>query len=149
MSAFDPYDSTTLKQYMNTVIDEVAVQLDWSVGGGQYDEPFTDVMLALNIGNLDDWVSNAEYSQIRAMARYQVWRHVAEATTGHYDVSSDLKSLKRSQMHAMALSNIAQAAVDLGSLGVSVASTFGTFRAPLWDPYRVDLNQATSEYGVE
>jgi hypothetical protein len=104
------YTDTTLKNFMHTTVAGVAAVLEWSVAGGDYDEPLNDVLLGLG---LDDASGATNVRLLRAAAKVAVWRAALGALASHVDETTDEDSFKSSQMHDMARRNLALAEQEL------------------------------------
>lgn len=146
------YSETTLARYCHAVLDEVARQLGWTVEGGSYGEIVNEVLLALDTDDLSVWTTTLQREQLRAVARWKAWEQAADALAGYYDVTEDLQSIKRSQMHKAALASAERArdaAAALGVESVYVPGQLTTFSMPSWDPYRRTGGvSSVSEFGV-
>jgi hypothetical protein len=104
------YTDTTLKNFMHTTVAGVAAVLEWSVAGGDYDEPLNDVLLGLG---LDDASGATNVRLLRAAAKVAVWRAALAGLAAHVDETTDEDSFKSSQMHEMARRNLALAEQEL------------------------------------
>jgi hypothetical protein len=104
------YTDTTLKEYMHTTVAGVAAVLEWTVAGGDYDEPLNDVLLGLG---LDDASGTTNVRLLRTAAKVAVWRAALAGLAAHVDETTDEDSFRSSQMHDMARHNLALAEQEL------------------------------------
>jgi hypothetical protein len=95
---------------MHVAVAGVAAVLEWTVAGGDYDEPLNDVLLGLG---LDDASGATNVRLLRAAAKVAVWRAALGALAVHVDETTDEDSFRSSQMHDMARRNLALAEQEL------------------------------------
>lgn len=106
------YTEETLAQFMHTVLGPVASTMDYVTpegDAGDYAEAVNETLLAYDISDIAD---ATDIKKVRVLARREAWRKVMDETAGHYDVSADDASYKRSQLHEQAKANFEQAATE-------------------------------------
>lgn len=113
------YTEKTLADFMHEVLDEVAVLLGWAAPAddalGKYKEPVNEAVLAY-FGGAGDLADATDVRRLRAVARVEVWRAVADKTSGDYDYENATDKFKRSQINAQAIKAMARAQTVLDTL---------------------------------
>lgn len=97
------YTEPELAVFMERVLGPTATALGWAVGtdtAGDYAEIVNDTLLTVGVSDI---ASATDIEQLRAVARWQVWRWAADALASKFDISTDGQSLSRSQLHEQAI----------------------------------------------
>jgi len=129
------YTETTIKYYLHDMLGAVATMLGWSPDGADYDEAVDEAIASYGVDDISAITGRDNVRKLRALARREVWRAVMQATTGHYDVTTDGASRNRSQMHVQAREqfDLADAAcMSYGEDGYTISSVHISYTD---DPY--------------
>lgn len=110
------YTDFTLAAYMATVTNNVAAALGWTADN--FSEAVNDTLLAYGVTTAAD---AGDIPRLRALAKVEAWRAVADATAADFNFSADGGSYSREQIHQHALDALtraqAQAAPFVDDLG--------------------------------
>lgn len=138
MAAPTAYTEETLKAYMHTVLGAVATALEWSVAGGQYDEPVNEVLLAYDV---TDIANATNVRKLRALARREAWRAAVNSLASNYNFSADGARHDLSQVYEQAQKQLEAAEADTLAYDPDYAVTLGTMDTT-YDPYEpVDVTE--------
>ncbi len=133
------YTEAEFKDYLHDALGPaVSTALKWEVASGQYDEPLNDALYAIGETAITA-IDSTNISGFRTLGKLMTWRKVLSYVSSDFDFTDEGENISRSQVHAMALSNIAQLESESDDAGVggSVAEqvTVGTVRH-IENPYR-------------
>lgn len=119
------YTEPQLAQYMARIIGpSVAATLDWLAEGeisddvnadgnytnlGDYEEPVYETLFALGVSDISTLDMVSEIRGLRAVARWQIWKHARAGLADVYDEGAGVVRSTRSQMYEQALKNERQA----------------------------------------
>ena len=115
MPAPSAYTEETLAAYMQDVLKQVAIDLDWldtTPVTGSYVEPVHNVEIGLGVADIAD--SMAPVAHIRLQADVAAWKAAVEAYTTAYYIGGLSRTLHREQLweHARQMLALAEAALD-------------------------------------
>lgn len=113
MSIPSSYTETTLADYMNDTLKNVADLLGWSPANNDYAEAINETLLSCGVDLISEITGREAIRRMRAFARMHVWQSVVNATAGNYDFSADAGRFNRSQIHEQALENLQAAQVEV------------------------------------
>jgi len=130
------YTETQLAQYMDNILGPVADAMGWVVVDGDYDEAVISSILTYGVDDVSTVSGSDNITKLRAIARVEAWRAVRDATAGHYDFSDGGVSLKRSQMHAQAVTSMLSAEAEAMQFGVYGNEVYIDTITYIHDPYR-------------
>ena len=105
------YTEGTLATYMHTTLGAVATSLGF-IDPASYTEAVYEAIFAYGVDSIASITGRDNLRRLRGLARVQVWQLVANVTAGDFDFKADDASFSRSQVHKMALENIAQAKAE-------------------------------------
>jgi len=111
------YSDASLAEFMATVLGSAADPLAWTVASGMYDEPVIDAIILYG-GGITAVSQATDIPKLRTVARYAVWRAVADATSGLVDITTDQDSFKLSQISTQAAEALVRSTAELQQLGV-------------------------------
>lgn len=111
MAVSTTYTEVELKEYMHTVLGEVATVLDFSTATS-YDESFNEVMYAFDEADVGNVSGIDDMRKLRALARREAWRTAMSEVTPRYDFESVGQTLKRNQFYDNVRRNFQQAIAD-------------------------------------
>lgn len=98
------YTDLTLAEYMQAVTRNVAAALGWSAD--DFAEAVTDALIAYGVTDLEDATN---IPKLRALARVEAWRAVADGTAADYNFSADGGTYSREQLHKHAVEALGRA----------------------------------------
>lgn len=105
------YTEITLKDYMHTVLSDVATVLAWGTAT-HYGEAVNDTLGAYGSTAIATITGLENLYKLRALARREVWRAACGALAAKFDFSADGHSVKRSDLYAHAKDELARAEAD-------------------------------------
>lgn len=106
MSVPASYDAASLGATMLAWLGPVADVLGWQADA-DVEEALIATALALGV---DDIADATDISELRAIARREVWQLATDALASRYDLSTDGQSLSRSQLYQQARGQLRLAA---------------------------------------
>lgn len=112
MPAPTAYTESDLIAFMQDTLKGVADLLEWSEDD-QYQEAVNETLLSYGVDNISEITGRENVRRLRAIARFQVWKSVVNATAGYYNFSADNGRFDRSQIHEQARANMTAAETDL------------------------------------
>lgn len=90
-------------------IEDISDETDAGTGEyvnlGEYEEPVNETLLALKVDDLAEWTGRDAIQKLRAVARWQVWRHARQSLSDAYDESEGNLRYSRHQLYEMAMRN--------------------------------------------
>ncbi len=133
------YIESTLRDYMFAVTGSVASALGWTAVN--FTEAVNDVLFAYGVTDIAD---AADIAKLRALAKVEAWRAVADATVADYQFSADGGSYSRQQMHQQAVAawQRAEAEAVAHDYVERVAPTIAMGSMKHRDPYLSELDDA-------
>jgi hypothetical protein len=136
MAAPSSYTETTLAEFMQSILQDVATTMGWTAAPDDYQEAINETLLMMGVDSIAAVSGRENIKKLRVYARVEVWRQVMAATSGDYDFSADGGSYKRSQVHEQAKANYALALQDAMAYGLDgYQVTIDTVRY-VHDPYQ-------------
>ncbi|HXI15486.1 MAG TPA: hypothetical protein VNM48_03870 [Chloroflexota bacterium] len=111
------YSDASLAEFMAAVVGSAADPLAWTVASGTYDEPVLDAIILYG-GGITAVSQATDIPKLRTVARYAVWRAVADATSGLVDIATDQDSFKLSQVSKQATAALDRSTAALEQLGI-------------------------------
>lgn len=118
MAAPSSYSETTLAQYMQEVLSEVATILGWTTTPDDYQTAVDETLLQYGVDDITTVTGRENIKKLRTLARVEVWRQAMAATAGDYDFSADGGRYNRSQVHEQAKAQHAMALQDAMAYGL-------------------------------
>jgi hypothetical protein len=115
------YTEAELKAFMHATIGTAAEALGWETDNGGYDEAVNDTLLTLGVEDVAD--TDASVTAVRALARYFVWSHVVDASSGLIQHSVDQQSFRLSDVQKQAAIALARAEAAVLALAEVIAGT--------------------------
>ena len=105
------YTEATLKDYMHTVLADVATVLGWGTAT-HYGEAVNEAVAAYGVSDVTTIAGTENLYKLRALARREVWRAACGALAAKFDFSADGHSVKRSDLYNHAKEELARAEAD-------------------------------------
>lgn len=118
MAAPSTYTETTLAEFMQDTLQDVATAMDWTATPDDYQEAINETLLMMQVDAISEVTGRENIKKLRVYARVEVWRQVMAATSGDYDFAADGGNYKRSQVHEQAKANYAMALQDAMAYGL-------------------------------
>ena len=103
------YTEATLAQFMKDVIGDTADSISWTTVIGKYQEAVNETLIAYGV---TDIALATDIAKIRAIARREVWRAVANSTAGNYRFGSDREQYYRDHVYDHAKSEFLSASAS-------------------------------------
>ncbi len=124
MAAPTAYTEATLAAYMHDVLGNVATALGY-LAASSYTEAVNETLLQYGVDDIAEVSGQDAIRLLRALARAQAWRKVANDTAGDYDFKTDSTTFNRSQVHKQALLNLTAAISEADALAAELGQATG------------------------
>lgn len=116
------YTEDTLQEYMHDVLgaDEVASSMNWTPQQYSYLEAVYESLFVYGASDITTITGLTNIRKLRAIARTEVWRLVANRTAADYEIRIDgAGTYKRDQVHAHAVKMFELARKEAIAAGVT------------------------------
>ncbi len=106
-----PASYTELKfaEFLHATLGQVAEALNWGVGAASYDEVVNESLLEYGVDDIATITGNPSLKKFRAIGKVKAWEAVVTQTAADFNFSADGGKYDRSQIHEMAMKNLALA----------------------------------------
>lgn len=98
MSIPTSYTETTLADFMEDQLKNIATMLGWTTTPDDYQEAVNEALLAYGETDISQITGTANLQKLRVLARAEVWKAALAAVSGDFDFSADGGSYKRDQI---------------------------------------------------
>jgi hypothetical protein len=125
MTLPETYTQTHLADWLLKRLGPVADVLGWSAMSFQVVDAIEDALIAYGV---DEVPEATNVPKLRALARRELWRQVADSTVGYHDFTSSDQSFKLQQIHEQAVAALRRATLECQRSGYAASAYVGTVR---------------------
>lgn len=106
------YTETTLADFMQDQLKNIATMLGWTTTPDDYQEAVNEALLAYGETTIANITGASNIRKLRALARAEAWKAAMAAVSGDFDFAADGGSYKRDQIFQHIKDMLGQAVVD-------------------------------------
>lgn len=129
------YSEITFAEYLHQALGATAEALGFDPSAGSYAEVVNETLLAYGELAMANITGAANLKKLRALGRLEAWRAVVAQTAGDFAFEADGGKYNRSEIHKMALENLAKAESEAAQYDTSLRVGIDSVNY-IHDPYK-------------